>query len=240
MQQERNKKEVENYYDNYTSRQLRAGINKRHKSILNLLKENGLKKNHCVLEVGCGIGTVSGLIAKYLSKGKLTSIDLSPKSIEIAKKRLNSFKNINFIACDITIMNIEGQFDFIVLPDVLEHIPIEQHNKLFSKLNSVLKPEGAIYIHIPDPLYLDGVRLNRPEDLQIIDQSLNVEHIVSLAKENGFYITYLGSYSIWTKPIEYQHILMKKKEYVSSIKAITYKPGFWKKAKYKLKLLLKK
>jgi len=228
------------YYDNYVTRQVKAGINPRHKSIIKFFKQQDLQKYHNVLEIGCGIGTVSELIAKYIKQGRITSVDISPKSIEVAKNRLEKYKNIEFIAGDITDINFKDIYDRIILPDVLEHIPSEDHNKLFEKLFKLLKYDGAVYIHIPDPLFLDWVRKNRPEELQIIDQSLYIDHIVSLANKNNFYITHLESYSIWTKPIEYRHIVLRKKDFVTSFEKIPYKPGFWKKVKYKLKLLLKK
>ena len=43
------------------------------------------------------------------------------------------------------------KFDIIVLADVLEHIPIEYHDKLLGALNSVLEKNGFIFIHIPEP-----------------------------------------------------------------------------------------
>lgn len=46
--------------------QNKAGINSRHRAIIKRLKKAGLKKNSTVLEIGCGIGAISGLILKNI------------------------------------------------------------------------------------------------------------------------------------------------------------------------------
>lgn len=223
------------FYDNYVLRQVKASINERHKSILKLLKSSGLNKSSCVLEVGCGIGTQSELILNLVKKGWLTAIDFSPKSIEIAEKRLECYKNKTLHVSDINEWETDHKFDVIVLPDVLEHIPIILHSELFQKLESFLKTEGFILIHIPDPLYLDWVREKHPDELQVIDQSLDLEHINSIIKNAGLYITFLESYCIWTRPIEYQAIIIRKKEFFSDFVRKINKPSFCKRIKFKIK-----
>lgn len=226
--------EIENYYDEFSVRQNAKGINERHRKILRFLKKTGLKKDDQILEIGAGIGTQSELILSYLKSGHLTSLDLSPKSIEMAKKRLARFKNKTLLAVDVNDWVTDQQFDVIVLPDVLEHIPIELHSGLFKKLESLLKNEGFILIHIPDPLYLNWVREKHPNELQIIDQSLELEHIARLIKNTGLYITFMQSYGIWTNPMEYQVIIIRKEKYVSDFVRKIYTPPIYKKIKFKL------
>jgi ubiquinone/menaquinone biosynthesis C-methylase UbiE len=91
---------VEEYYDNFSSEQVKTGINKRHHSIHQWLLKFGLKPHHNCLEIGCGIGTQTELLTSFLKEGKITSVDISSESIQIAKKRLNRFKNLDLIAAD--------------------------------------------------------------------------------------------------------------------------------------------
>jgi len=60
---EKKTEEVSEYYDGFSSYQLAKGINSRHLSIFRFLRKAGLKKNSIVLEIGCGIGTVTHLIS---------------------------------------------------------------------------------------------------------------------------------------------------------------------------------
>ena len=90
---------VSEFYDQYSKQQLNTGVHIRHYTILTRLKKAGLKPNHRVLEVGCGIGTLTGLLGSYLKDGKLTAVDISPESIEIAKKRTKKKKNAEVLVC---------------------------------------------------------------------------------------------------------------------------------------------
>ncbi len=65
-----------------------------------LLKEAiewlNIKENGIYIDATCGEGGHSEEILKRLKKGKLICIDRDEKIIEIAKKRLSSFKNVSF------------------------------------------------------------------------------------------------------------------------------------------------
>lgn len=231
------KNEVIEFYDNYTVRQERIGINKRHYSILKEVVKAGLLKTDIVLEMGCGNGTFSSLIVKYLKNGKLLSLDISPKSIEIAKKRLNKFNNIELIAADVTNYDFKNQkFDVIILPDVLEHIPEELHLNLFKNISCILKPKGFIFIHIPNPFYLEWCRNNTPELLQIIDQPVPTDILVKNISPNGLHIHEMKTYSIWIKDCDYQYFILRKNNYQNFETQITEKVSLIDKIKHKLNI----
>lgn len=226
------KEEIINYYNTFAKKQ---GINKRHHSILNKVITCGLKKDDNVLEIGCGIGTFTSLIAKYLENGHLTSIDISPESIIIAKNKLSKFNNIQLIADDVTTYNFGNLlFDVIVLPDVLEHIPINLHFNLFEKISKILKPMGFVFIHIPNPEYLDWCIINTPEVLQIIDQPIHTTELVKSTYPHGFYIDELKTYSVWVKDCDYQYIVLRKSKQQDFTIIIEEKPNLFSKIKYKL------
>lgn len=209
MQQNKTK-DIAKWYDKFSKTQENEGINLRNKKIQEWLIKFGLKEDSKVLEIGCGIGTQTELLAEYLNeKGSILSNDLSEKSIELAKKRLRSYDNVSFLSGDIVKQNIEGKFDIILLPDVLEHIPIVDHNLLFKKIRHLIKPEGFILIHIPNPNYLQWCHENTPEMLQIIDQPIHTSILVENIYPNDLYIDYLETYSIWIDNNDYQIIRLK-------------------------------
>jgi ubiquinone/menaquinone biosynthesis C-methylase UbiE len=227
-------KDVIRFYDEYSSRQQRIGVNERHESIFRLLKEKGLKPNHKVLELGCGIGTFTSLIIPYLNQGEILAVDISDKSIEIANKTYSS-TNTEFLAVDATTYDFKDKtFDVIVLPDVLEHIPIELHDALFNKLQHVLNDNGFIFIHIPNPYFLKWCESNRPEDLQVIDQPITTDILVENTYKNNLFIEELKTYSIWVKDKDYQYIVLRKNNYQDFNKTIDHKPSFLDKVKHKL------
>jgi uncharacterized protein (DUF2249 family) len=66
-----------------------------------------------------------------------------------------------------------------VFPDVLEHIPVEQHANIFETVSKLTTPDAVILINIPEPNYLNWVRENDPKKLQIIDQSLSMQDLLN-------------------------------------------------------------
>ena len=86
MQAAEEQDKVVRFYDQFAEKQEKTGINSRHLSILDKAKQAGLKSNHRILEVGCGIGTVSHLLATQVPQGKLLAVDISPEKSEIGTR----------------------------------------------------------------------------------------------------------------------------------------------------------
>ena len=191
------------FYDEYVGRQVAVGVNERHHAILGWLREAGLRPGHRVLEVGCGVGTLTGLLASELTQGQLVGVDLSPKSVEAARERLGSPAHVRLEAGDVLEMALEGSFDAIVLPDVIEHIPLELHSRLFERLASWLAPDGFILAHYPNPWYLSWCAEHRPELLQLVDQPVHADQLTRDAYAHGLYLASLKTYSIWIREGDY-------------------------------------
>ncbi len=196
--------DVKGYYDEYAERQVAVGVNERHRAILEWALKFGMHPDRSVLELGCGVGTLTGLLAEALgSGGSVTAIDLSPVSIESAKERLSGFANVRLIAADVLETDLEGDFDVVVLPDVIEHIPLERHRALFERVASWVRPNGFVLLHYPSPHYQEWNRKHHPDRLQIVDQTVHVDVLSSNAYANGLYIDHLATYSIWMREGDY-------------------------------------
>jgi 2-polyprenyl-3-methyl-5-hydroxy-6-metoxy-1,4-benzoquinol methylase len=102
-----------------------------------------------VLEVGCGIGK-TGMAIKEKHGCKVTGIDISAIAIDVARKK-GCYEKL--LACDLDQIAIPAEiqserFDFIIYPDVLEHLKdpwetVRLHEKL-------LKPGGAMIASVPN------------------------------------------------------------------------------------------
>lgn len=203
------RKDISNFYDAYTKHQKKIGVNLRHRTILRKLKENGLKPGMSVLEIGCGIGTVTGLVGAYVNPGKVVAVDISPESIEIAKKTYSAKTNLEFMVSDMSDFSYDHKFDFVLLPDVLEHIPVEQHLNLFSVLRKHMHIDSVICINIPAPRFLAYCHKYTPEVLQIIDQPLNTSELLQKVYANDLYIEHLQTYSLQYVDGDYQWIVLR-------------------------------
>lgn len=195
--------DIRKWYNNFSKAQLNTGINLRHYRIINHLSDYGLKKDSKVLEIGCGIGTLTGLIHQFVKNGKLVATDISDESIEIAKKRISKSERIDFFVTDMQDFSSPEKFDFIVLPDVLEHIPLEQHNHLFKNISQVMHDTSIIVIHIPHPKALDYSRIHSPESLQIVDQSITAKQLMDATYANNLVLIDYKSYSVFNNVPDY-------------------------------------
>jgi SAM-dependent methyltransferase len=205
------REEIGNWYDGFAGQQEKTSVNLRHYKIMGFLTWAGLTHRNRVLEIGCGIGTLTGLLAKYLRKGEVLAVDISPRSVEIARKRLANAHNVMFIVSDMTDFDHPGLFDFIVLPDVLEHIPEDQHSKLFRMLADHMHDNSAILIHIPHPRAIDYLRKNSPDQLQIIDQAVEADSLLSNAATSGLVLVNYISYPLFDRVNDYAVITLRKK-----------------------------
>ena len=200
--------EVSEFYNDYSVQQKNLGVSVRHRIIYNNLLDLGLNSSSKVLEIGCGIGTVSSLIIKKVKdQGVFVGCDISDESINIANKNYGS-KNVSFVCTDMSDFTHNEKFDFIVFPDVLEHIPVEQHKNLFEKVANVCHKGTKVLINIPHPDFLNWIRINEPHLLQIIDQSLSMQDLLNNTYPNGFQLYSIEPYAIHTKENNYFKVIL--------------------------------
>ena len=209
------REQIGKWYDGFAGRQVKTSVNLRHFKIMEFLTSAGLSQSDRVLEVGCGIGTLTGLLAGYLRKGEIVAVDISPESVGIARQRLSHTSNVRFIVSDMTDFDHTEVFDFIILPDVLEHIPVDQHRRLFRTLADHMHDESVILIHIPHPRALDYIRTTDPGQMQIIDQSIEADTLLADAYANGLTLINYNSYSLFDREHDYAVISLRKKNPVT-------------------------
>lgn len=202
--------DVSVWYDQFSSSQVKTSVNLRHYTVFNKVIKSGLKKDHNVLEIGCGIGTITGLLSNYLSKGNIVGVDISEVSIDIAKKRLSKMRNLELIVSDMSNFSHKLLFDFVILPDVLEHIPVELHENLFQTISKITHIDSKIIIHIPHHKALDYLRIHNPSALQIIDQSLDTSILLHDLYKSNFILTSFKSYSLYSNDFDYVYIEIGK------------------------------
>lgn len=207
---EKSKDQVVSFYDEFADKQAKTGINSRHLSILDKVKAAGLNANNSILEVGCGIGTVSHLLATQVPQGEVLAVDISPESIAKAQVLWKSQSNLKFEVSDMSDFDKKGKkFDFFVFPDVLEHIPEDQHQRLFSNIQKHAHRDSVIFVHIPAPRYLQWMIKNEPEKLQVIDQPLDSGDLIKRITSNGFYLEKMETYALFFEEKDYQYFVFR-------------------------------
>jgi len=133
-----------------------------------ILKVIGNVKGKIVLDLGCGNGKYSIILAKR--GANVIAIDKSKHQIEIAKKR-NSHHKIKYSVVDganlseIKNESIDVIFMNFIIPDIEGKRKLI---KIFSETMRVLKPNGRLIFSTIHPLYLspDQDPYDRPTDFK--------------------------------------------------------------------------
>lgn len=103
-------------------------------------------RNLSILDVGCGVGTLSLFLAARGAK-KVLGIDLAPDAIaqaETARQALE-LKNLMFRTEKLT--TTTGKFDLIIASEIIEHVP--EPKKFVSLLAVNLKKGGTLLLTTP-------------------------------------------------------------------------------------------
>ncbi|MBU1034934.1 MAG: class I SAM-dependent methyltransferase [Patescibacteria group bacterium] len=100
-----------------------------------------------VLDIGCATGTALEAMRDLgVPEEKLYGIDVSAYAIDAARRHI---PRAELRVEDATRTDLCGQYDFIALLDILEHV--ENPAALMAKAVAALAPEGKIMVSTPDP-----------------------------------------------------------------------------------------
>lgn len=107
------------------------------------------------LDVGCGEGAL-GQALKQAGAARVAGIEMTPDAALLARDRLDAL-----VEGDITQVELpfaDGEFDYIVFADVLEHLP--QPEAVLRRMLRYLRPDGRVVISVPNMrFYLVLLRL---------------------------------------------------------------------------------
>jgi trans-aconitate 2-methyltransferase len=93
-----------------------------------------------VLDLGCGDGFLTRLIADFLPRGSVLGIDASEGMIKAAREY--ETENVSFQLMDIDAVDFENEFDLIFSNAALHWI--NDHVRLLDNCHKALKPGGCI------------------------------------------------------------------------------------------------
>jgi trans-aconitate 2-methyltransferase len=100
-----------------------------------------------VIDLGCGPGNSTEVLAARYPQARVSGIDSSPDMIAAAQQRMPT---INFTVASVQSWTGNGAYDVILANAVLQWVP--DHDKLLPKLVQGLRPGGALAVQMPDNL----------------------------------------------------------------------------------------
>ncbi len=109
-----------------------------------------------LLEVGCGIGNMTGY---FLDRELLVGIDRLPASVEYTRQRFKDHANVEIFQGDIVDPDIlprlkPYRFDTAICINVLEHI--REDGRALRHIWQTLKPDGRLLLLVPAGKYMYG------------------------------------------------------------------------------------
>lgn len=109
-----------------------------------------LGNNLKLLDFGSGVGNSIPYFNNFFTASKLTCLDVSSKSLELAEKRFPG--KADFIAFDgTTIPFSDNEFDLIFSSCVFHHISHSEHDAILKEIFRVLRPGGILVIFEHNP-----------------------------------------------------------------------------------------
>jgi len=212
MSENINKESVVSYYDEHVKNKLKdyIKVNPRIEFAWKTITDNAPANPLRILEVGCGMGSISSRMSKRWPDAKVTGIDISTLSIQIAQKLFGSTK-IDFRETILTPETFNEQFDLIIFMDVYEHIAVADRPAVHAALLKILRNKGRVILSVPTPHNLKWSLVNKPETMQPVDEHISFEVIGKLASDTGTEVMLYDIKSVWNTG-DYAHIVLEKND----------------------------
>ncbi len=137
-----------------------------------------------VLDVGCGSGWASRLLAEIAAKGQVTGIDISDEMIRLARESSTAFSNVDYeVASAENLPFTDNEFTHAFSMESLYYY--EDIAGALAEIHRVLKPRG-LFVAVVD-LYWESEATHQWIDgLKVPVELLSVEDYRGLFQEAGF------------------------------------------------------
>ncbi|MGU3494752.1 trans-aconitate 2-methyltransferase [Xanthobacteraceae bacterium A53D] len=126
-----------------------------------------------VVDLGCGPGNSTELLAARFPDAEVTGIDTSPDMLAAARRRMPETR---FITGDAATLALDEPADVILANAVLQWVP--DHARLFPHLISQLSATGALAVQMPD-------NLNEPSHVAMRETAADGPWAEKLAKASA-------------------------------------------------------
>jgi len=161
-----------------------------------------------ILDVGCGIGATSYEFHRRNSWVNVLGVDISPQRIAIAQRLFES-PHVKFEVSAITGVPPGAPYDLITMIDVYEHFPRRQWPAFHRILAQSLTDAGTMVLTTPTSLHQSYLATHKPEALQVVDETVETDDVVELARDTGGTIVCYDMVSIWNTN-DYLHVVISR------------------------------
>lgn len=112
------------------------------------VRRAGIEDGMCVLDLGCGWGSVSLYVAERFRGVSVVAVSNSRSQCEYIRARAEErgLENIEVLTADMNDFDPERRFDRIVSVEMFEHM--RNYEELFRRIHGWLEPGGRFFMHI--------------------------------------------------------------------------------------------
>ena len=148
-----------------------------------------LPENTSMLDAGSGFGQYTWRMSSLHKNWKIRAIDIMQEQVNDCNdffSKTGRSERVSFETGDLTLLNYENRYDFILTVDVMEHI--EKDEMVFSNFYKSLKTNGILLISTPSDQ--GGSDVHHHEDHSFIDEHVRdgygTDEIDKKLKRAGF------------------------------------------------------
>lgn len=160
-----------------------------------------------ILDIGCGYGWCELAMRKKGAREQF-GLELTEKDLATAKKNIKD-KNIHYLeGSAIRIPFEKSAFDTVLAWEVIEHIPKDTEEKMFSEVHRVLKKGGSFYLSTPNNTFFST--LLDPAWWLIGHRHYRVEKLIKFASYHGLLVENLEIRGGWWTIFSLLHLYISK------------------------------
>lgn len=172
----------------------------------NILNWYAFKPDSSVLEIGCGMGAITGVLCDKCKD--VTAVELSKKRATATLLRCREKENLEIIVGNLNDIEFDKKFDYVTLIGVFEYQgsytnTVNPYEDFLRKIKTLLKPDGKLLIAIENQYGLKywcgakedhtGIPFEGMNQYRITDRGVRTfskKTLEELVKRSGFKNTY--------------------------------------------------
>jgi SAM-dependent methyltransferase len=170
--------------------------------------------SHTILELGCGVGRITKSLAEKYNR--VIALDVSPGNLEIARNKLKSFSNIEFIQLEDveSIVNMQTISDHMITVITLQHNPPEVQNILLSSLLSKTKS----FAFFQTVTHIEKISNSQGPDQDLLFDTfvMPMREILSCLRESNFELLEIYRDDFQLDPNFHSYSFLAKRTYLNS------------------------
>jgi trans-aconitate 2-methyltransferase len=115
---------------------------------LDLLARIRLERPQTIVDLGCGTGNVTRLLAGRWPQARVVGIDSSPAMLEEARAATPDAPRCTFVAADLAQWQPDAPVDLVYSNAALHWLP--DHAAVFARVAAMVAPQGVLAVQMPD------------------------------------------------------------------------------------------